>query len=124
MRESFSDTVESMRAPPMHNMIKVPVFAGLLLALWVATWMCSARYAMGLGMFLVLALTVAEIVGALLPLGYGLLVVILFWCSALVLLAWPTGGYPANVGWGTMAVGFIVHLCVQAAVYIGADDPR
>lgn len=98
----------------MHNLIKVPGFAGLLLALWVGTWAYSA----GLGTFLALALTLVPIVGRVLPLGYGLLVVILFWCSALVLLTWPTGGYPTNVGWGTMMVGFIIHLCVQAAVYI------
>ena len=95
----------------MHKLIKVPVFAGVLLALWVATWWaCQLNYAFGLIVFLGFLITTSKIVAAQgLPLRYGLLVVVLFWCSAVVLLMWPTGGYPSEIGWGTMVAGPLVH---------------
>ena len=67
----------SMGTPPMHNMIKVPVIAGLLFAVWMVLWFFIWPV---YGLFGYSLLVMASmIVGLSLPLGSSLLVVILFW---------------------------------------------
>ena len=113
----------SQATPPMHTLVKVPVFAGVLLALWVATWACQLNYGIGLIVFLGFLITTSKIVAAQgLPLRYGLLVVVLFWCSAVVLLMWPTGGYPSEIGGGTMVAGPVIHVVTQVIAYSMRGD--
>lgn len=111
----------SQATPPMHNLVKVPVFAGVLLALWVAT--CQLSYGIGLIVFLGFVQMVSKIVAAQgLPVKYGLLVIVLFWCSAVVLLMWPTGGYPSEIWWGTMVAGPVIHVVAQVIAYSMCGD--